>query len=258
MRSQHDIDIDDQVDESSNWDSGITSRGPKLKLGDQFLRVLLMGYADGVVPTSMFPPPDRSASSHHHLLHSNVDPKADFHLPVARAGNTVSAESPAIEVMTDFHKDEPITIRSFSSVEEANQTMIKHGVRSLFVIDDDHRVLGYVTSSDILGEKPMQITQQRGLHHDEVTVRDIMTPAARLEFIDISEVFKAQVGDVVETLKHVGRQHALVVERSGGETGSRLMIRGVFSLTQVARQLGLKNQTHVIGHTFAEIVSAIG
>lgn len=258
MQGKHDTDISDQSDHRPNRDIGITGRGKKLRLRDQFVRVLLMGYADGEVFTVMTPSIDRSASTRHHLLRSNPNTKANYRLPETRARSAVSVESPAIEVMTDFYQVEPITIRSLSSVEEANQTMIKHGVRSLFVVDDDRRVLGFVTASDILGEKPMQITQQRGLHHHEVTVQDIMIPAARLKFIDLSEVFNAQVGDVVDTLKHVGRQHALVVERPIGEKGGRQMIRGIFSLTQIARQLGLKNQVPEIDHTFADIVSTIG
>jgi acetyl-CoA carboxylase beta subunit len=59
----------------------------------------------------------------------------------------------------------------------------------------------------------------------------------------------------VATLKRAGRQHALVVDQA---SGGRQMVRGIFSLTQIARQLGIAVQTPAIGNTFAEIEAAIG
>lgn len=49
----------------------------------------------------------------------------------------------------------------------------------------------------------------------------------------------AKVGHIVATLKQAGRQHTLVVERDAkGQT----RLRGIFSTTQVARQLGVDLQ----------------
>ena len=39
-----------------------------------------------------------------------------------------------------------------------------------------------------------------------------MTPAGFLETIELTDVLQARVGDIVETLKRSGRQHALVIE----------------------------------------------
>jgi hypothetical protein len=47
-----------------------------------------------------------------------------------------------------------------------------------------------------------------------------------------------------------GRQHALVVESDGR---SRQIVRGLFSATQIARQLGATIQTSEIARTFSEI-----
>ncbi|MFY9328651.1 MAG: CBS domain-containing protein [Georgfuchsia sp.] len=257
---QHVLDTGtrEKAGERMNQNPGEAQRGKKLKLRDQFFRVLMMGYADRSALVGRVPQHGQLTGMHHHLLHSNINSNAVYHVPMMHSGDPVTIESPAIKVMTDFQQIDPITIRSFYSIEEANRMMIKHDIRALFVVDDEHRLTGLITSSDILGEKPVKISQQRALSHDEIAVSDIMTPASRLEFIELDEILKAQVGDVVDTLEHLGRQHAMVVERSGGENGSRQMIRGIFSLTQVARQLGIKIHTPVIGHTFDEIVSAIG
>jgi len=104
----------------------------------------------------------------------------------------------------------------------------------------------------------MRFAQARGIRHGEVLVRDIMTPSDRLEILERDAVSHARVGDVVATLRFAGRQHALVVESSPEAPGNEKTIIGIFSLTQIARQLGVPpQQVHDIARTFAEIEAVI-
>jgi CBS domain-containing protein len=161
--------------------------------------------------------------------------------------------------MTDLSRVEAVTIRALATLDEAERTMIAHGVRALFVVDDDRAVLGVITSTDLMSEKPIQLAQQRGIRHDEVIVREVMTPADRLEAMEFDDVLHARVGDVVATLRRSGRQHALVIERAAaGATGPLQTVRGIFSLTQIARQLGVPPQSaHDLARTFVAIEAAI-
>ena len=60
----------------------------------------------------------------------------------------------------------------------------------------------------------------------------------------------AKVGHVVASLKQAGRHHELVAETlPGGE----IRIRGMFSVSQIARQLGVPLQITELARTFAEI-----
>ena len=176
------------------------------------------------------------------------------------SGAWVQADSRATDVMTDLRNVAAVVTHSVAGVNEAHQAMIAHGVRALFVVDEQGTVLGIITSTDILGEKPVQLAQQRGARHDEVLVRDLMTPADLLEAISLEEVMQARVGDIVATLRRSGRQHALVIESApAGAASPTLFVRGIFSLTQIARQLGLPPQPgHEVARTFAEIEAAIG
>ena len=79
--------------------------------------------------------------------------------------------------------------------------MITRGVRSLFVVDDAPTLLGVVTSTDISGERPIQLAYSRRIRYSDVPVRDIMTPADRLEMLDLADVAAARVRDVIATLK---------------------------------------------------------
>ena len=67
-------------------------------------------------------------------------------------------------------------------------------------------------------------------------------------------MLKAKVGDILATLKASGRQHAMVVEENAD--GSQT-VRGLFSVTQIARQLGVKVKTAEVAKVFAEIEAAV-
>jgi CBS domain-containing protein len=176
---------------------------------------------------------------------------AGFRRPTAPAAPHVTPESPALEAMTDLTRVAPATIRPQAPLAGANQFMITRGVRLLLVADDHENVLGVISAADILSERPMRVAIDRGLRRDELTVADVMTPAEQVEVMALAEVEGARVGHVLETLRRAGRQHALVVEEGN-------MVRGIFSLSQLARQLGIAVQTGgEVARTFSEIESAI-
>lgn len=163
----------------------------------------------------------------------------------------VSVESPALEVMTDLRRTTPATIRPQAPLAGANEFMIARGVRLLLVIDDQEHVLGVISATDILGERAMRVATGRAMRRDELTVADVMIPAEQVEVIALEDAAAARVGHVLETLRRAGRQHALVAD---GEH----MVCGIFSLSQVARQLGVSVATGgEVARTFSEIEAAI-
>lgn len=178
----------------------------------------------------------------------------DCHVADAMNPGPVSEDSPAIAVMTDLRRIPAASIEPEASIAHTNQRMIARGVRLLFVTDDDGRVLGLITATDILGERPLTTAAARGLHVHELTVRDIMTPVGLIDVVSINDVLHAEVGHVIATLKDHGRQHALVLER---DDLGRTIVRGIFSSSQIARQLGTTIQTPEIARSFSEIEHAI-
>ena len=167
----------------------------------------------------------------------------------------VGLESPALTVMTDLMRVAPATIGPEASIETANQFMMTRGVRLLLVVDERECVLGVISTTDTLGERPLRVAADRGLRRDELVVADVMTSAERVEVIALAEVEGARVGHVVATLMHAGRHHALVVD-SDAESG-RLMVRGILALSQAARQLGEPLQLSEVARTFAEIEAVL-
>ena len=183
--------------------------------------------------------------------------------PVSRQGcqlldafnpSSVTAESPAMMVMTDLSQVPSATIVADATLDEANQSMLVRGVRMLFVVGDNKRLDGLITSVDILGEKPVLAAQKRELKRSDLRVADVMVPVEKLDVIAIDEVRKSDVGSVVVTLKTDGRAHAIVVGEQAD--GSQSLV-GIFSASQIARQLGVQIHTHEMARTFAEIEAVI-
>ena len=153
---------------------------------------------------------------------------AGFHQPSTY--RLVHVDSPAIEVMTDLQQVSAATIGPDVKLSEATQTMISRGVRLLLVVHPDGK-------------------------HGDLKVHDCMTSIDTIEVLALSDVLRAEVGHIVATLKHAGRQHAMVVDTdvpSGNQS-----VRGIFSITQIGRQLGMSLQAFEIAKTFAEIEAAL-
>jgi CBS-domain-containing membrane protein len=176
------------------------------------------------------------------------------HLLEAFNPPAVSVDSAAILVMTDLSQTPSATIDADATLDSANQSMIMSGVRMLIVVGDNNNVVGLVTSADILGEKPVLVAQKRQSKRSNLSVADVMIPVAKMEALAIKDVKKANVGNVVASLKSDGRAHAIVVSQE--ENGKQSLV-GIFSVSQIARQLGVQIQTYETARTFAEIEAVI-
>jgi CBS domain-containing protein len=153
-----------------------------------------------------------------------------------KAKGAVTLSSPGIEVMTDLAQVKAATIEPGTALDKAEQAMIQQGVRSLFVVSDFPCVEGLVTASDLIGEKPTRLVNERYGRREDLSVADVMTHLSMIDALDYDELKVATVGRVIATFKKIGRSHLLVVQAATREGPAR--IRGVISMTQVERQLG--------------------
>jgi CBS domain-containing protein len=179
---------------------------------------------------------------------------ASFVRPTQVMKERVTLEDPAHDVMTDLTKVSVVTVRAKTPMDKAHEKMQRYGVRTLLVLEEFDKVQGILTASDILGEKPMRVQKLMGGTYLDIIVRDIMTPQREMEVLSCEDVKSAKVGHVLATLKAAGRYHAMVVEDS--ENGTQA-IRGIFSVSQIARQLGVQIHISEIARSFAEIEAAL-
>lgn len=172
----------------------------------------------------------------------------------AQGQPSVSLDSSALLVMTDLKRVAAAVTSPQDTMEQAHAFMIQRGVRMLLVIGEQETMAGILTTNDVLGEKPVAVVQERRIRHGDILVADVMTPADRLEAFDMHVVQSARVGQVVASLRQAGRHHALVVQTAND--GMR-EVRGIFSLSQIARQLGVPLQLPTEARSFAEIEAAL-
>jgi hypothetical protein len=167
----------------------------------------------------------------------------------------VTLDSPALQVMTDLTLVKAATIHPATGLRQAEQMMIYQGVRMLFVVTDMPSIEGLITSTDLRGDHAMRVVSERNVHHEELCVADVMSSLAMLDAIDLERMQTASVGQVVATLKRLGRNHLLVVEHATASAPQR--VRGVVSRSQIARQLDAPVEIAPIASSFSEIERAL-
>ncbi len=190
-------------------------------------------------------------SSYKSIPVTMIETDVSYHKPSQHFREKVTLDDPALDVMTDFTKVTAISINPCANLEQARERMVSSGVQMLFVTNQYHEVMGLITVNDLNGPKPMQAVSENGGKMEDLMVRDIMTPRLKLEALDYEDISRARVGDLLETFKRMGRQHALVVEKDA-ETGKQI-IRGVLSTTQLSKQLGYQVQSSHMASNIAEL-----
>src|SRR5258706_15428109 len=75
----------------------------------------------------------------------------------------VSLDDPAFSVMTDLREVSVATTTGEETIAAAHAQMIKRGVRLLFVFDRVGGIVGVLTATDLLIEKPGDFMRQHGV-----------------------------------------------------------------------------------------------
>ncbi|MGD8568990.1 MAG: CBS domain-containing protein [Gammaproteobacteria bacterium] len=191
---------------------------------------------------------------YHTLPHYDVEHGAKISPHTTKRASNVSLDNSALTVMTDLREAIPFTIEPTATIDATNAKMIANGVRLLFVTDSEENLLGIVTYSDLWGAAPVRYMKEHGGTRADIIVRDIMTVKDRLNALRYEDVSRASVGDIIQTMNILGRQHTLVTETT--DRGNSI-IRGIFSTSQIARQVGLPPEPKVRASTFADVKQAV-
>lgn len=168
---------------------------------------------------------------------------------------SVTLESSAALLVTDFSVSRPHTLPTSSSIAQALETMKQAGVRLLMLINPNGDFTGVVNARELIGGRRITLAmQQHQIGRDEVTVEMIQTPRSELRSLAYTRVSHASVGDLVETLKSSGDQHVLITEPDGSGASR---IRGLISASDISRALGVDLNHPPEARTFASICQVI-
>lgn len=150
----------------------------------------------------------------------------------------VELNAPAASVMTDFRVRALFKVDSEDTIDEALQKMKIAGLRIGFVVDSSsEKILGMITSYDIMGEKPMRYLQSvgfadRGVTHKDIKVKDIMEKVEDWVSVDMHNVDTVNVQSVLDAFQRTGRTHLPVLDTTEGKEHH---LRGLFSSSKILR-----------------------
>ena len=162
----------------------------------------------------------------------------------------------ALEAMVDLTQTRAFTISQDAPIPEARLEMSVCGVHMLIATDEEGRVMGLISSEDILGSKPLQIIQERKVARDKIKVRMIMTPSAKITTLDIKELQIAKVGHVIETMRAARQHYAFVVEIDA-ENNTQTVV-GLYSLSTISKQLDMNvTDDDLMARSLAELEGKI-
>lgn len=148
----------------------------------------------------------------------------------------VHLNDPASFVMLDFKNHKPLTIHAGEFIDDAGNEMKYSNVHLLIVVDDDQRVVGLIEANDLIGEKPLQIAQSRGMERKEIRVRLLMTPQEKISVLDVDELKNAKVAHIIETMRTLKTRYLLVICH---QTDASQEVMGLFAASQISKQLHL-------------------
>lgn len=146
----------------------------------------------------------------------------------------VHLDDSALDAMVDFTKVRAMTIHRDSPLKHARLEMQACSVHMLLVTNDAKQIIGIISSEDILGEKPIKVTQESSITRDEIKVHMIMLPLSQVLALPYHEASKEKIGNVIQSMKDHRQHYALVVENGGDKPQ---FVRGIFSLSNIGRQL---------------------
>jgi hypothetical protein len=96
---------------------------------------------------------------------------------------------------------------------------------------------------------------RRQCSRQDLTVSDVAHSISALDVIDYASLDRVCIGDLVSEFQHRASAHLLVVETASA--GAPPRIRGLFSRSQLQRQLEIDIPIAPVASTFAEIERAI-
>ncbi|MGS2745242.1 CBS domain-containing protein [Halomonas sp. LS-001] len=172
------------------------------------------------------------------LIHLGETPRLTT--PEARS---LTLESPALSVLTDFSKVKPQSIYAETPVDEAHLKMRHSGIRLLFILDKTDHCIGVLTAKEVIGTRLINLAmQQRNLDRAEVTAEMIMTPWQKLSAMPLEQLVSLTIEDLVLCMESFAEQHLLITEHQADQT---LSVRGIISATDIQNAMGNKTTMKV-------------
>ena len=168
----------------------------------------------------------------------------------AQDATALTLQSPASSVFIDFDSRQPMVVEQGVSVEDATYLMRTTHARLKLVVDSVNRFCGLISLRDISSIKVLATASAMGVARADLNVRDIMTPAYRLQGINRRVLEKSTIADLVEALEVEGQRYLMVLDDEGA-------LGGVLEADEIALRTGHDLDIQPLAGDFNEVFSAL-
>jgi hypothetical protein len=166
----------------------------------------------------------------------------------------VHLDDPAVWAVDDFSKHQPLIIYQDQTLAEAQEMLTAAQGQLILVLDRDNRITGLLSKEELLGDKPIRISQLRQIARGEIQVHLLMMPREQLLVINHADLKNAKIGHIKATLTHHNHHYALVVKV--GNTLCDQTVCGLFSLLRISKQLGTVVHDELYARSLADILKS--
>ncbi|PUA27761.1 MAG: CBS domain-containing protein [Cellvibrio sp. 79] len=153
------------------------------------------------------------------------------HLVQPEEFEDIHGSTSALAILTDFRSHKPHMVDCHMEASEALELMLAEDVSIKLVVDDQKEFVGVISREDLSDHSLVLKQMAMRLKRDELLVRDLMHNRSSINAIDYDQFKRANVADVVSTLKKNHQEYLLVVDTDAHH------IRGIVSSRDISRRL---------------------
>ena len=173
----------------------------------------------------------------------------------SRAQNSLTRDDLAAELLKDFNRQNPLTVRSSEDIHAIGKKLELSGETLCVVINRKDDVIGMLHMKDLIGSLPMSLASQRGSSIADLVAQDVMRPVWSLPTIGFNKLQSLTVDDLLSTFRELHSDYLLVIETVAGEEDK--VVRGLLSADELSRRLGVRVNTTPRPESFSDIVHAV-
>lgn len=162
----------------------------------------------------------------------------------------IDLTSPAIKMINNFTNKIPVRASFDTTIEQALKQLNVQPSNFILVTDEQHKLIGIVSSADLQSSKTMIIAQRIGLPRSEVNLHHLMTPLTNLLGVSMQSLSYAYIGDALQTMEHRGAMFLLV-------TTANNEICGLISAREIAKTLQIPVHITPIANSFSEVLESV-
>ena len=170
--------------------------------------------------------------------------------PFADNQPLIDLASPALKMVNNFTQKTPVRAHHETTIAEALKQTSSQQSDFVLVMDDDHKLIGIVSSADLQSAKITIIAQRLNTPRNEVSLRHVMTPINQLMGVSMQSLSYACVGDALQTMEHQGAMFLLV-------TTANNEICGLISARQIAKTLHIPLHISPIATSFSDVLESV-